>query len=64
MYSKDCSSNIQAVPQIEPYNTQQLDETIVVHVDDATWVRHGVEGTTVDVIANDVEDDIEMEDII
>ena len=65
MYSKDCSSNIQAVPQMEPYSTQQLDETIVVHADDVTWVRHGVEGTTVDdVTANDAEDNIEMEDMI
>ena len=38
MYSKDCSSNIQAVPQMEPYNTQQLDETLVVHADDVTYL--------------------------
>ena len=49
---------------MEPYINQQLDETIVVHVDDAAWVRHGVEVTIVDVIANDVEDDIDMEDMI
>ena len=64
MYSKDFSSNVQAVPQMEPYMSQQLDETVVVNANDAAWVRHGVEGTTVDVIANDVEDDIEMENII
>ena len=34
LYSIDFSGNIQAVPQVECYNSQQLDETTVVHNDD------------------------------
>ena len=59
MYSKDFSGNIQVVPQVEAYSSQQLDGTTVVHNDDSAWVRQGVEGTTIDVASID-EDDIEM----
>ena len=62
MYSKDFSSNIQVLPQVEPYNSQQLDESINVRIDDVAWVREGVEGTIVDVTSV-AEDDTEIEDM-
>ena len=58
MYSENFSGNIQAVPQVEAYSSQQLDVTTVRN-DDAAWVRQGMEGTTIDVTSID-EDDIEM----
>ena len=60
MYSKDFSGNIQVVPQVEAYSSQQLDGTTVVHNDDSVWVRQGMEGSTIDVTSNIDEDDIEM----
>ena len=59
MYSKDFSGNIQAVPQVEGYSSQQFDETTIVRNDDAVWIRQGVEGTTIDVTSID-ENNIEM----
>ena len=59
MYSKDFLGNIQAMPQVEGYSSQQLDETTVVRNDDAVWIRQGVEGITIDVTSID-KNDIEM----
>ncbi|PQQ19329.1 uncharacterized protein Pyn_12398 [Prunus yedoensis var. nudiflora] len=59
MYSKDSSCTPTAVPQVELYASQQLDETIYLHDKDVNWVRQGVEGI---VVETDVENLVEMEE--
>lgn len=60
MYSKDSSRTPTAVPQVELYASQQLDETIYLHDKDVNWVRQGVEGTVVE--TDGVENLVEMEE--
>ena len=42
------SDTIVAVPQTQPYSSQQLDERRSIHEGEDMWVRHGVEGTFVE----------------
>lgn len=60
MYLKDSSRTRTAVPQVELYASQQLDETIYLQDKDVNWVRQGVEGTVMETYV--VENLVEMEE--
>ena len=61
MYGKDTYGDDTIDAEVEPYNIQQLDDTLINHDGDITWVRAGVEGTTVDNIVDiDGGDDIRV----
>ena len=47
IYPKDSSSNMRVVPQVEPFHSQEVDETVFLHGDEVPWVRQGINGTTV-----------------
>ena len=62
MSQRDSSFDMTTIPQVEPFNSQQVDDTIFAHDDDVPWVRDGVNGATVDATCLDSLENADSDD--
>ena len=49
MYPRDSFLDMTTIPQVEPFSSQQLSDAIFARDSDVTWVREGVNGSTIDI---------------